>query len=51
MTEVEIIGQTIIDVRDANDEEKAQEGWSENFKVIVLDNGVKIYPSRDYECN
>ena len=47
-----IIGKKIVEVRDCTTEEAFKEGWDdENFSVIVLENGLKIYPSRDYEGN
>lgn len=49
--EVELVGQEIIDIRDATKKEIATENWDNSFKVIVLANGNKLYPSRDYEGN
>ena len=51
MEDPELIGQTIIDIRDSTEEEREQEGWNENFTVIELKNGNRLYPSRDSEGN
>ena len=48
-----IIGQIIKTMRLATAEELESEGWETtgHLQVIVLENDVKIYPSRDYEGN
>jgi len=51
-----IIGQKIKTVRVMTSAEMDAEGWDEdnfhgNPTVIVLQNGVKLYPSRDSEGN
>lgn len=47
-----IVGQQIIAVRPMSDTEMEEEGW-EGVRpiVIVLENGYKIFPSRDEEGN
>lgn len=50
---MELIGKTIKEVRHMTSEELEQEQWSgeKSPAVIVLDNGTKIYASRDHEGN
>ncbi len=51
----DIIGQKVKTIRDMTATEMDAEGWDhDNFgnpTVIVLENGVKLYPSRDSEGN
>jgi len=44
-------GRTIETVRPMTSDEQDVEGWSRPATVIVLDDGTKIYPSRDQEGN
>lgn len=46
-------GRTIESVRDMTDEEMSEEYWEGNRKppVIILDDGTKVFPSRDPEGN
>ncbi len=46
-----IIGQKIISVRKATDSEKSANYWDEDFIVIELENGIKLYPACDDEGN
>ena len=46
-----IIGQKIISVRKATNAEKNANHWDEDFTAIELENGIKLYPSRDDEGN
>ncbi len=46
-----IIGQKIVSVRKATHSEKNANHWDEDFTVIELENGIKLYPSRDDEGN
>ena len=46
-----IIGQKIVSVRQATDSEKRANHWDEDFTVIELENGIKLYPSCDDEGN
>ena len=51
---VEIIGHKIVKIRDMTEVEKRHEGWDDTPycpAVLVLDNGVMLYPSRDDEGN
>lgn len=53
---VEMVGQKIAEIRDATDDELQEQGWSSDHidgspTVIVLENGVKLFPSRDPEGN
>lgn len=51
----DILGQKIIQIRSMSPAEMRLEGWEEDAHgrppVLVLSNGVKIYPSRDEEGN
>jgi hypothetical protein len=49
----EILGQRIATIRKATAKELLSENWKKNdhLQVIVLANGIKLYPSRDYEGN
>ena len=49
-----VVGQKIIKLRPMTDEEMEAEGWEGHGSkpsVIVLENGTKLYPSRDSEGN
>jgi hypothetical protein len=51
-----MIGQTIAKVRPMTKAELRAEGWEEGLRhgmpsVVVLANGLKLYPSRDPEGN
>ena len=53
---LEIAGQIVSNVRPMTDDEMDEEGWdvdncSPNPTVIVLGNGVHLYPSGDSEGN
>jgi len=48
----EIIGQTIKEVRPMTDKEMEEMYWcGERPAVLVLSNGVRLFPSCDYEGN
>ena len=51
----DIIGQKIKTIRPMTNAEMKSEGWYEDCNgkptVIVLENGVKLYPSQDPERN
>ncbi len=53
--EVAIEGQRILRIRRMTDDEMRNEGWEheigDNPVVIVLENGVRMFPSRDPEGN
>lgn len=51
--ELELIGQRIAAVREMTREESEAQGWGRvrGAKVIVLENGIKIFASRDEEGN
>ena len=52
--EIELIGRKIAEIREMTAEEREAEFWEDRFNngiVLVLDNGVKLYPSRDHEGN
>lgn len=49
--EKSIIGQRIVKVRKSTDSEKNIHDWDEDFTVIELENGIKLYPSCDAEGN
>ena len=47
-------GAKIVNIREMTKKEAEAEGWSlrhNGCRVIELENGVKIYPSQDYEGN
>ena len=49
-----IIGAKIVDIRRMTRAEADEEGWDYDDAycvVLVLDNGIKMYPSQDYEGN
>jgi hypothetical protein len=49
-----MIGSRIVSIRRMTEKEANKEGWDITFKtapVIVLDDGTKIFPSRDPEGN
>ena len=51
----DIVGKRIVEVRAATDAELEREGWeSDDYRrpvVLVLENGVILYPSSDEEGN
>ena len=53
MSELQIEGLTIRTVRKLTKKELAYEGWDGHHPVmaIILSNGLKLYPSMDYEGN
>ena len=52
---VDIVGRTIEEVRPLTAHELAAEGWADWLEsgapVLVLDDGTRLYPSRDDEGN
>jgi len=51
---MDIIGKKVIEVRPMTKAELQAEGWNHSNEipsVIVLENGVKLYPSQDSEGN
>ena len=46
-----IIGKTIIEVRNLSEEELNSESWGGNCVCLVLNDGTLIYPSSDGEGN
>ena len=49
--EVELEGQKIVEIRTSTKAERQKQDWNEDFQVIILENGNKLFPSRDYEGN
>lgn len=47
----ELIGRTILDIRDMTPEEKDELDWYGHCPVIVLDDGQEIIVSQDDEGN
>jgi hypothetical protein len=43
--------KTIVDVRYMTEKESNDSGWDQQGLVIVLENGVTLYPQRDDEGN
>ena len=53
---IELVGRKIVQIRPLNKREIEQEGWDSDYPgdkalCIILDNGVHLYPSKDYEGN
>ncbi|MBI4397289.1 MAG: hypothetical protein HY548_09350 [Elusimicrobia bacterium] len=46
-----LVGKKIVDVRPMSYEEMQEEGWDTPTTVIVLDDGCKLFASRDEEGN
>ena len=46
-----LVGRKIIAVRYMNEKEIDDHGWTTKALIMVLDNGIAIYPSRDDEGN
>lgn len=49
-----IVGTTIKELRPMTEAELIEEGWENRRQetlVMILSNGVKLYPSQDYEGN
>jgi hypothetical protein len=46
-----VIGLRIVDVRGMTSAEVNKEGWGQSTTVLVLEDGTKIYASRDEEGN
>jgi hypothetical protein len=46
-----LVGRKIVSVRYMTHKEREAHGWTAKCVVIELDNGIKIYPSRDDEGN
>jgi len=55
MKKYDIVGQQIVGVRRMSFEELEFEGWQDEVGglpvVVILENGVKLYPARDEEGN
>ena len=54
MKDKKIIGAKIVDIRKMTTKEANLEGWDlgrNDCMVLVLDNGIKMYASQDYEGN
>lgn len=49
--QVELIGVRIANIRPMTKKEQTAEGWFSPATVIELENGVKLYASRDDEGN
>jgi len=51
----DVRGHTIVEVRQMTDKELKNEDWTvgrhQSPTVLVLDNGILLYPSRDHEGN
>lgn len=45
--EARLIGKKIVAVRLMTDDEVDEQGWNRSTAVLVLDDGTKLYPSRD----
>jgi hypothetical protein len=50
-TDDHVIGHKIVQVRPMTEKEMQEQYWDRPATVIVLDNGTKLYPSRDEEGN
>lgn len=49
-----VLGKKITEVRYMTKKEMEDEGWNKFDDppiVLILENGIKIFPSSDYECN
>ena len=46
-----LVGRKIVEVRYLDDEEAEDLGWDDAAIVLVLDDGTRLYPSRDSEGN
>lgn len=46
-----LVGRTIVGVRYMTDKECTDMDWMQKSIVLILDNGLQIYPSRDDEGN
>ena len=47
-------GAKIVNIRDMTKKEAEAEGWElyrDGCRVLVLNNGIKLYASKDYEGN
>ena len=47
-------GRKIVKIREMTKKEASNEGWDlshDGCRVLVLDDGIKLYASRDYEGN
>lgn len=44
-----LVGRTIVSVRRMTDAERAGEHWKDTAIVVILDDGTKLYPARDYD--
>ena len=54
MKDSRIIGAKIVNIRKMTKKEASLEGWElgrNDCMVLILDNGIKMYPSQDYEGN
>lgn len=51
MADVQIIGMRIKDVRRMTKKELSSQCWDGPAMVIILENGVKLFPSSDEEGN
>jgi hypothetical protein len=53
MSESDLVGRKIVEVRTMTKKELEREGWEGNFPTIalVLDDGQVLYPSMDTEGN
>lgn len=51
--EITLIGRTIVEFRELNEQEKINLGWSGEYGgiIIILDDGTKLIPSSDDEGN
>ena len=50
----DIVNRKIVSIREMTKKEASNESWDlshESCRVLELDNGVKLYASRDYEGN
>lgn len=47
----QLVGRTIVDVRDLTQEEKDEYDWYGAGYVLVLDNGTEVIPTSDSEGN
>ena len=51
MSDHTVVGKRIIEVRPMTASEMEAEGWDRPPTVLVLDDGSRLYPSRDDEGN
>tara|TARA_Y100000310_G_scaffold217574_1_gene218621 strand:- start:1114 stop:1344 length:231 start_codon:yes stop_codon:yes gene_type:complete len=53
LDDIQVVGQKIVEFRNATEVERKLQGFDyhSNVPIFILDNGVKLIPSADYEGN